>query len=410
VNILHFNTATEGGAAVLMQRLHESLKTSGVDSQIYYRKGQLPLANSKPLEFVHYRSGQWQERVMRRLESELLQRKDNLFSPLQSIVKTPLPPTLATADIYHLHWVSRWLDLPSFLHSLPPTAPIVLTLHDLGNLTGGCHLYSGCHGFETTCQPCPLLKFPFNRFLAHQELQRKQRWFSSRPVHVVGNSNWTTGLAKASTAFHGVQSFHTIYPALDTRTFIRHDKAAAKQLLGIPPDQLVLGFGCAELTDGNKNLGLFLQLLQTLKLSLDLHAVIFGNGLQLNGAPPVPIHNLGKLASSHLLSLAYSAMDLFIITSKTETFGMVTLEAQACGTPVCGFGVGGLTDAVQSGQTGYLVPFGDLDSLTAQVLALLQDPERRQRFGQTAHDWVRSTFSLEQMLAAYLHLYTEALA
>lgn len=408
MKVIHFNTATEGGAAILMQRLHQSLQVSGIDSQIYYRKGQLPLVNSQPLEFVQTRLGQWQERVVHRLGNELLNQPGNVFAPLQATVKTPL--SLTTADIYHLHWISRWLDLPSFLHSLPPTAPIVLTLHDLGNLTGGCHLYSGCHRFETTCQPCPLLKFPFNHFLAHQELQRKQHLFSTRPVHVVGNSTWTTTLAKASAAFQGVQSFRTIYPAIDTHSFIRHDKAAAKQLLGIAPDQLVVGFGCAELTDGNKNFGLFLQLLQTLKANLTLEAIVFGNGLQLAGAPPVPIHNLGKLASSHLLSLAYSAMDLFIMTSQTETFGMVAIEAQACGTPVCAFGVGGLTDAVRTGQTGFLVSFGDLDGLTAQVLALLQAPERRQQLGHTAYDWVRSTFSLEQMLAAYRQFYTEVLA
>ncbi|MBD2654455.1 glycosyltransferase [Synechocystis sp. FACHB-383] len=392
-----------------MQRLHQSLQNIDIESQIYYRKGQSSLSPSLSLEFISTRSKQWQERIVLRLENELLQQKSNLFSPLQSVVKTPLPSTLAIVDIYHLHWISHWLDLPSFIQSLPPRSPIILTLHDLGNLTGGCHLYSGCHGFENICSPCPLIKYPFNHFLAQQELHRKQHLFSSRPVHVVGNSNWTTSLAKASAAFQGVQSIRTIYPAIDIQSLVRHDKAFAKKLLGISPQKLVLGFGCAELTDGNKNFPLFLQLLARLKDDIEPEAVVFGNDLGLTEQPPVPIHSLGKLTSSHLLSIAYSAMDVFVMASQTETFGMVAIEAQACGTPVCAFAVGGLTDAVQHEQTGFLAPWGNINLLSDHISQLLRNSSLRTQLGQTAHDWARRNFSLEQMRDAYLNLYREAL-
>lgn len=400
-----------------MQRLHQSLKISGVDSQIHCRKGQSPLADSQPLEFVQTRSGQWLERVTRRLENELLKQPGNVFAPLRATIKTPFPPTLPAADIYHLHWISRWLDLPSFLKSLPPTAPIVLTLHDLGNLTGGCHLYSGCHGFETTCQPCPLLKFPFNQFLANQELQRKKHWFGTRSVHVVGNSSWTTKMAAQSSVFEKAASIRTIHPGVDLQKFAYMSKTAAKQLLGILPNKIVVGFGCAELTDGNKNVGLFLQVCNRLAQEIDLEVIVFGNGFesirqnpQFSQALTVPIHNLGKLNSGESLSLAYSAMNVFIMTSQIETFGQVALEAQACETPVCAFGVGGLTDAVEDGVTGFLSDFSDISEMTAQVLALAHNPEQRQRFGRRGRERVQASFSVEAVVDTYLTLYQEALA
>ncbi|MBD2338951.1 glycosyltransferase [Calothrix sp. FACHB-156] len=408
--VAHLNTSAEGGAAVLMLRLHQALLNAKVESHVYYRKGQLYAKNSHHLEFIQTPIAKFQERIKLKLERKLLRGSDNLFSLLRSPVKTVLPLSHRIADIYHLHWISHWIDLPNFIASLPPKAPIVLTLHDCGNLTGGCHLYSGCDRFKTDCRPCPLIKPPLASFLAHQELKRKQAQFGSRSVYVVGNSAWTTRMATSSAAFRNAVAFRTIHPAIEPKDFIRYDKAEAKKILGISPEKLVLGFGCAELTDSNKNFGLFLELLQRLKSHVDLEAVVFGNGLRLTSEPPVPIHNLGKLTSNYLLSLAYSAMDIFAITSRVETFSQVALEAQACGTPVCAFAVGGLTDAVDDGVTGFLSPFGDMYALSNQTIALLQDTKQRSKFSQTAYEWVRSTFSLDQMLSAYLQLYTEVLS
>lgn len=409
MKITHFNTTAEGGAAVLMLRLHEALLNAGIDSHICYRKGNLYTKNSHQIEFLTTPIPKIQERINLKLENQIRQGSENLFSLLRSPVKTKLP-SCHHADIYHLHWISRWLDLPSFIPSLPPTAPIILTIHDFGNFTGGCHLYSGCHRFETDCRPCPLLKSPFSNFLANQELKQKKTQFSLRPLYVVGNSTWTTRMATSAAVFENAIAFHTIHPGIETKDFIRYEKAEAKKILGIAPEKMILGFGCAELTDSNKNFHLFLELLQNLKSQVNLEAVVFGNGLNLTSEPPVKIHHLGKLASSRLLSLAYSAMDVFVITSRIETFSQVALEAQACGTPVCAFAVGGITDAVDDGVTGFLSPFGDMFMLSNYVITLLQDQKQRYQFSQSAYDWVKLTFSLDKMRSAYLQLYTEALS
>ncbi|MBD2209704.1 glycosyltransferase [Nostoc linckia FACHB-104] len=392
-----------------MLRLHQALLNAEVESHIFYRKGHLNTKNSHQLEFIQAPISKFQERIELKLENTLLRNKENLFSLLRSPVQTALPLSHGIADIYHLHWISHWIDLPSFIASLPAKAPIVITLHDFGNFTGGCHLYSGCHRFETDCLPCPLLKSPFDRFLAYQELNSKRTQFSSRSVYVVGNSAWTTRMANSSAAFGNAVGFRTIHPAIEPKDFIRYEKAEAKKILGISPEKMVLGFGCAELTDSNKNFGLFLELLQHLKNHVDLEAIVFGNGLRLTSEPPVPIHNLGKLASNRLLSLAYSAMDIFTITSRIETFSQVALEAQACGTPVCAFAVGGLTDAIDDGVTGFLSPFGDLQFMMTQSLMLLKDSEKAKAFSLAGYERVRSNFTMQSVVASYQDLYQEAL-
>lgn len=77
----------------------------------------------------------------------------------------------------------------------------------------------------------------------------------------------------------------------------------------------------------------------------------------------------------HLLSTYYRAADVCIVPSRSESFGLVALEAAACGTPVVAAGVGGLTTLVDDGVTGYLVAGREPAEFAARIDELLGDPE-----------------------------------
>lgn len=85
----------------------------------------------------------------------------------------------------------------------------------------------------------------------------------------------------------------------------------------------------------------------------------------------------------------YAAAEMVVMPSHYESFGMVALEAMACGTPVVASKVGGLAFSVQDGETGFLVPGGDPAALAARIHQLLTDDQLRQRLGQQAARWAR---------------------
>lgn len=102
----------------------------------------------------------------------------------------------------------------------------------------------------------------------------------------------------------------------------------------------------------------------------------------------------------------YAAADLCLMPSLHESFGMVALEAMACGVPVVASRVGGLSTTVQDGVTGLLVPEGDVAALARGIAALLADEPRRRAMGRRAREWA-SRFAWPTVARALAELYAE---
>ena len=75
-----------------------------------------------------------------------------------------------------------------------------------------------------------------------------------------------------------------------------------------------------------------------------------------------------------LLSTYYRAADCCLVPSRSESFGLVALEASACGIPVVAAAVGGLTTLVEDGRNGFLVDSGDVDGFAKRVVEIVGDP------------------------------------
>jgi glycogen synthase len=117
----------------------------------------------------------------------------------------------------------------------------------------------------------------------------------------------------------------------------------------------------------------------------------------------------------------YTQAALFVCPSVYEPFGIINLEAMACGTPVVASAVGGIKEVVVSGETGLLVPFeprGPADfeprdsdrfarDLAAAVKALLDDPEGRARMGRQARERVERFFSWPSVARRTCEFYRE---
>ncbi len=100
----------------------------------------------------------------------------------------------------------------------------------------------------------------------------------------------------------------------------------------------------------------------------------------------------------------YALADICVVPSRTETFGLVALEAQALGTPVVASAVGGLTEIIEDGRTGILVADREPQAFASAIAALLDDAALRERMGEAARiraatfTWTRA---VERLAAIY---------
>jgi len=116
---------------------------------------------------------------------------------------------------------------------------------------------------------------------------------------------------------------------------------------------------------------------------------------------------LGK-RSQDTLPYYYSAADVVVMPSHYESFGMVALEAMACGTPVIASQVGGLAYLVQDGVTGYHVPDGDDEILCEKLSALLGDPSLRRSLGRNAAEYAQN-YAWDKIATQIVGVYTDVI-
>jgi len=199
-----------------------------------------------------------------------------------------------------------------------------------------------------------------------------------------------------------------IPPGVDTAHFYPIPIDEAKAYIGVPPEQnLLLFVGRIEPLKGIDTL---LEAMALLKEEgvLQEHPVSL---MVIGGEPNAGSEDMaaemarlkglceslgmGDLVTflgkrdQDTLQYYYSAAEIVVVPSHYESFGLVALEAMACGTPVVASETGGLVFLVRDGETGFHVPAGDAKALADRLQTLIQDEVLRARLGRQAAEYAK---------------------
>src|SRR5262249_52687662 len=105
----------------------------------------------------------------------------------------------------------------------------------------------------------------------------------------------------------------------------------------------------------------------------------------------------------------YSAADVFVAPTLADNLPYTVLEAMGCGTPVVASAVGGVSEQVDHGVSGYLVPPGRSDLLGEALVSLLRDRNQRDAFARESRAKAERVFGMEAFVRAYQNVYFEML-
>ncbi len=391
------------GAARATYRLHQGLQQLGVESWLLVHK-----KFSDDPSVLAPRSAQ--EMVIAQMRARIDQsplqfyphRTAGYFSPQWLPDRLTQKIQALNPDVINVHWTQAgFMQLESLAKF---QKPIILTLHDLWAMTGGCHYTEGCDRYQTGCGQCPQLGSSTARDLSSWIWQRKAKAWQNLDLTVVALSQWVADCVQKSPILQNYP-LQIIPNGLDPAQYHPVDKVLAKQLLGLQPDLPVIAFGALQASsDRRKGFPLLEQILQQLRHSSwgeNVQLVIFGASQRPDSPTfPLPTRYLGHLSDDLSLRLVYSAADAFLAPSLEDNLPNTVLEAIACGTPCIAFHIGGMPDLIQHQVSGYLAEPFKIEDFVQGIIWVLGN-----RSSLTFSPQARERFTLESQAQAYRQLF-----
>ena len=409
MRVWHITRSLYGGAGIYAKRLSEALRDAGIESCVFTENQIRTDDGAQPCtgEIMPVSGGlaRFGTRVVRSMSHRMTSAPFQSLMGMELYAGTQMPQQ---GDIIHLHGLTGWMGLKGLDVLIPENSPVFWTTHDLWPLSGGCILYSGCDGYQKDCGSCPILRKGVKTW-AKIELKLKEKLIREKNIRPIANSEWMASHVEHSRVFEGVSDVPVIPPIVGP-SYFAPDIENMRAKLQIAPGKKVISLGARAVTDRYKGIPEFLQALaKRPKLAEQCVILLFGEGeLELSDA--LDVRALGRLNSAEELAQVYCSSDVFVSPSKMETFGMALAEAQACGTPVVAFDVGGVSDAVSDECADYLVPNGDFESLLNALEKVLEKSSQAGGSWRVNRDWARECFEASVIGAKQMDVYSRCAA
>lgn len=308
-------------------------------------------------------------------------------------------------DVVHLHVLhSNCVHLPLLLEYLAKhNIPTVLTLHDCWYFTGHCCYFtdSGCEKWKVGCGKCGDLKTWNSSWIfdySKENLADKKRLFEAIPkVAVIGVSNWVTEFLKDS-ILKDSYIIKRIYNWIDLAKFYPHNTDIRKKF-NIDNDFVVLGV--AQNWFSSKGID---DIKKIAELRPNYKFLLVGNVFEESLPLPSNIIATGVTSSVQELADYYACADVFVNPSIRETFGLVTAEAMACGTPVIAYNLTATPELINE-NSGFVCEYKDYDSIIRGLDAIHE--RGKEFYSKACIEFATSNFEQNKLMNDYVQLYKE---
>jgi glycosyltransferase involved in cell wall biosynthesis len=446
LTILRVNTSDgRGGAAQNASSLHQAFRMRGINDwlAVGYKLGSDPYT----LPIHHDRAGDWWQRPFWRAERNIARRRFRGARWLRKSLLMAANPRRfndwyqgyedfrfpgtdhllemldSTVDLLHLHNLhGDYFDLRE-LPRLTAQVPTVMTLHDAWLLSGHCAHSLGCERWREGCGNCPdLTIYPaIRRDATADNWRRKHDIYARSRYHIISPSQWLADRVLASPLADGLQGMRVIANGIDLNIFQPQDRQQTRHKLGLPQNSRILLMVANGLkTNPWKDFTTAraaIELLAKKQRKEPLLVILVGDSAPDEKLDGISIRSIPYVRDQNKLANFFQAADIFLNSSKIETFGRVIVEAMACAVPVVVTAVGGTPELVipypeadVNKATGILVRSRDAEGMASAIVALLDDDSLCHKLGQNAVRHARSAFGFDRQVERYLAYYADIMS
>ncbi len=404
MNILHLSTEYNlGGSGRAAYRIHSSLIQRGHTSRMLVSQKVPDAHDAGPIwGTLPWRAADWAAR--RATEALSLQ---YLFLPSSWMMLRH--PWFRAADVVQLYNTHGGYFSHSVLGVASRRKPFVWRLSDMWPFTGHCCYSYDCDRWKAGCGSCPLLgdEPPLKTDRTALLWRTKQRLYANANVTLVAPSRWIAGLARQSPLV-GHWPLEMIPNGIDVHLFRPISRAAAREVLGLPPDEQVVLFSSVETRAYRKGGTFVAEAVSLLKerFGKRFRLLVVGNrAREWETVAGVPVTAINMVKDDHLLATLYSAADVFVHPALADNLPNGVLESLACGTPVVAFDVGGVGEVVRHMETGYLARYKDAGDLAQGIARLLDDAVLRGRLGLRCREIAEAEYDMGLQAKRFEALY-----
>ncbi len=379
MKIFHITFASTGGAGIAAYRFYKMQQATGKDVEFISRVKKLSLFSLFRNPIISL-SAFFDYFITKRPSI-------HFFSVFRAKIVSKDINRIRNS-IVHIHWFPGLGSIFNLKHLSKNNSKVFIHLHDIWFLTGGCHHSISCKRYPQGCNACPFVKSPFRHLVTRAQSQ-KLNFLMEDNVFLIAPSTWIRDQIDLANPELSTKSYLISNPInIDEYKVI--DKSLAKKILGIDPNQIVLGFVAANLNDANKGIQNMVQELEKSPVLRNLKITIIFVG---SGNITTNINNLKiKYSSSKSrLSIAYSAMDIFINSSIVESFSYTNIEASLHKTPVLSIENGGSQDTICENVSGFV--FNSSSELILKITELVSNEHLLNAISDTSRRFVVDNFS-----------------
>ncbi len=305
-------------------------------------------------------------------------------------------------DIIHLHNIHGWfINIPCLFNYIKKNnIRVIWTLHDCWTFTGQCPHFTmiGCSKWKTGCDKCPQLNTYPETYVDRTKTmwKKKKKWFNGvKDLTIVTPSYWLADLVKQS--FLKDYPVKVVHNGIDLSVFRPTDNNF-KDKYKVGNKFMILGVSYG--WNNKKGLDVFIKLSQRLDQE-KYKIVLVGTDDKADRILPSNIISIRRTQSQRDLAEIYTAADLFVNPTREEVFGLVNIEALACGTPVVTYRTGGSPECINE-KCGSIVEAGDIDNLEKEIERIAKTrPYLKEACLERAREFEQS-----EKYKEYLKLYT----
>jgi len=282
------------------------------------------------------------------------------------------------ADVIYVHWVMMgFFTINSFKNLIATGKKIIVFMHDMWYMTGGCHYAINCDLYLSKCVQCPI--FPDNNTRAlNQSLKKNTIYQKFDNILFVSPSKWLKDLGTKSSLLSS-KKIRFIPNYFKSDTYKPQDTSVSRKILNLPLNKKIVCFGAVNINSAYKGWGYLKDAFKYLEdnfSSDELEILVFGevNTVLMTEAVNFKINFLGYLNDEKDIAIAYTASDVFVLPSTMDNQPTTVVESLNCGIPVVVFELGGTYEMIDHKRNGYVAAPYDSCDLAKGIHYCLSNP------------------------------------